>query len=175
MKKILMLSLAAALGTGFVFSDDEKKGRKPTKERSGAPNREALLKKFDKDGDGRLSEEERAEVRAEFANRRKQAGPERRISQQILEKFDKDGDGKLSPDERKAAGEAIRKEREKQGQGRRSGSRRGKPVPKEILEKFDADGDGKLSEIESSKAREELGDKFPVRGKPRRERGKKEE
>jgi|LakMenEpi03Aug12_release.lakeMendotaPanAssembly.Ray.scaffolds.fasta_scaffold283702_1 hypothetical protein len=77
--------------------------------------------KFDKDGDGTLSKEER---RAMHQARRAE----------MLEKFDKDGDGKLSDDEQKAAQDARMAERE---------NRR-----KAMLLKFDKDGDGKLSEEE---------------------------
>ena len=52
-----------------------------------------LMKKFDKDGDGKLSESERAELRKTMEERRKE----------FLAKFDKDGDGKLNEEERKAA------------------------------------------------------------------------
>ncbi len=48
-----------------------------------------MLKKFDKDGDGKLSTEER---KALMKSRKAE----------MLKKFDKDGDGKLSAEERKA-------------------------------------------------------------------------
>lgn len=51
------------------------------------------MKKFDKDGDGKLSEEERAEARKSMEDRRKE----------MIAKFDKDGDGKLNEKERKEA------------------------------------------------------------------------
>lgn len=50
--------------------------------------RKRLLKRFDEDGDGTLSEEERAKAQA--------------ARQKRLEKFDTDGDGRLSPEERAA-------------------------------------------------------------------------
>ena len=64
-----------------------------------------IIEKFDKDGDGKLSDEERAEIRKE-----------------MMAKFDKDGDGKLSPEERKAAMEA----RSKLSQGKGKVQVRGK-------------------------------------------------
>ena len=73
-----------------------------------------LMKKFDKDGDGKLNEEERAEARKTMEARRQEA----------LKKFDKDGDGKLNEEERKAAiaarpkpGET--KEKEPEGKGKK--------------------------------------------------------
>jgi Ca2+-binding EF-hand superfamily protein len=54
------------------------------------------MKKFDKDGDGELNQEEKAEARKVMQARRKE----------MIEAFDKDGDGKLNDEERKAAMEA---------------------------------------------------------------------
>jgi Ca2+-binding EF-hand superfamily protein len=58
-----------------------------------------IQERFDKNGDGVLSEEERAA----FRNARE------RRHQKILERYDKDGDGRLSDEERAAA----KKERNK--------------------------------------------------------------
>ena len=80
-----------------------------------------VVKEFDKDGDGKLSDAERAEMRKVMETRME----ERR--KEMLEKFDTDKDGKLSPEEREKAREANRAE---------------------MLKKFDKDGDGKLSEEE---------------------------
>ena len=70
-----------------------------------------MLKKFDKDGDGKLSEEERSAARAEMQKRREADGQkgsrgERRA--EMLKKFDKDGDGKLSEEERSAMRAAMK-------------------------------------------------------------------
>ena len=68
------------------------------------------MKKFDKDGDGKLSEDERAELRKAMDARRKE----------FMAKFDKDGDGKLNEEERKAAMAA----RPKSGPGDKPGGKR---------------------------------------------------
>jgi Ca2+-binding EF-hand superfamily protein len=63
---------------------------------------EALLKKFDKDGDGKLSKEERAAAK-EFKDKRKgEEGRGGKLRGKILRRFDKDGDHKLSDAERAA-------------------------------------------------------------------------
>jgi hypothetical protein len=68
---------------------------------------EALLKKFDKDGDGKLSKEEKAAAR-EFRDAHRKDGDQggkegkRGLRKKILERFDKDGDHKLSEAERAA-------------------------------------------------------------------------
>lgn len=115
------------------------------------PNFQQLIKQFDKDGDGKLSEQERAAAREQMAKlRRGQAGNDaRRIPEQALKRFDKDGDGKLNEAERAAAAKAreeFMKKKGKAGAGRPNGQ--GRPDMKEILAKFDKDGDGKLSETE---------------------------
>jgi Ca2+-binding EF-hand superfamily protein len=60
-------------------------------------HRKMLMKKYDKDGDGKLNKEERNAL----MNGRKKA----------LEKFDGDGDGKLSEDERKKLYEHLKEQK----------------------------------------------------------------
>ena len=92
MKKISTILVAAMLAGGlsaYAEKEERKKGGPP----EGRPSREELLKKFDKDGDGKLNDAERAELRKAMDARRKE----------FMAKFDKDGDGKLNEEERKAA------------------------------------------------------------------------
>ncbi|TMQ06975.1 MAG: hypothetical protein E6J91_36660 [Deltaproteobacteria bacterium] len=56
---------------------------------SGPPGRAELLQKFDKNGDGKLDDAERADMRAAFKARRAEH------RQAMLSRFDKNGDGKL--------------------------------------------------------------------------------
>ena len=89
----------------------------PPENNDPAARKAEMLKKFDKDGDGRLSDEEKSTLRAEMQNRRgggrdrKQWTPEQR--DEMLKKFDKDGDGKLSQEERDTAREAMKAYRTK--------------------------------------------------------------
>lgn len=70
----------------------------------------AILKKFDKDGDGKLSKEERKAMQEEWLKDHPEAAKrmeEMKARQEarkaeILKKYDKDGDGKLSDEEKKA-------------------------------------------------------------------------
>ena len=92
MKLKLLAAIAVLAGLATVSGTPEKeKGKKHRVH----PGIKQLIEKFDTDGDGKLSDEE------------KQAAREARKAE-FLKKFDKDGDGELSPEERKAAGEAIR-------------------------------------------------------------------
>jgi len=128
MKKILIFLSAIGLTIGL-YAKPEKGGKK-TGSGEGRPSREEVMKKFDKDGDGKLNEEEKAELRKQMAER----GAGRKVPPFIMEKFDKDGDGKLSEDERAEARKAM--------EARRA----------EMIEKFDKDGDGKLNEEERKAA-----------------------
>ena len=104
MKLKLLTVIAVLAGLATVSGTPEKeKGKKHRV----PPGIKQLIEKFDTDGDGKLSDEE------------KEAAREARKAE-FLKKFDKDGDGELSPEERKAAGEAMR------NRGRRRPSR-GKP------------------------------------------------
>lgn len=88
----------------------------PSENKDQAERKAEMLKKFDKDGDGKLSDTEKKTLRAEMQSRqggkdRRQWTPEQRA--EMLKKFDKDGDGKLSDDERNAAREAMKASRSK--------------------------------------------------------------
>lgn len=120
-----LLALSALLIAPFVFAQDcpkddsvspkepkmdrpERKGPKMTPEQRSAHHAE-MIKKFDKDGDGKLSEEEKTAMKSE----RKEKGKNRRA--EMIKKFDKDGDGKLSEEEKTA----TRKEMKKHGKAHR--------------------------------------------------------
>ncbi len=130
--------------------EKEKKTGGPAGDR---PNKEEILKKFDKDGDGKLNEEEKAQAR-------KTMTANRRVPPFVLEKFDKDGDGELNDEEKAEARKAMEERR------------------KEMIGKFDKDGDGKLNEeerkaamAERSKPGEKAGGEKPE-GKGKKPEGK---
>ena len=111
------------------FSFAAKPGKAKKKENSGGvrPSREEMIKKFDTDGDGKLSAEERAEVRKEFMAKGK-------LPPFVVKEFDKDGDGKLNVEERSEARAKMADRK------------------KEAIKEFDKDGDGKLNEEERKAA-----------------------
>ena len=91
--------------------------------------RAEFVQRYDADGDGELSREERRAA--------KQARRDR-----IRTEFDVDGDGELSEEERTTLREARQARREEKRA--------------QILQCFDADGDGELSEEERAAVREAL-------------------
>ena len=90
MKKTLVIAVSLCLA-GVVFAaDGEKKGAKPE------TPRDEMLKKYDKNKDGKLDQSEREAWRKDR-------------EAEIVKKHDKNGDGKLDESEREAAREDRRK------------------------------------------------------------------
>jgi hypothetical protein len=96
------------------------------------------LKQFDKDGDGKLSEDERKAM----MEARKAMGDKMRLAHE--KEFDKNGDGKLDDAERATMMESF-KQRNPEAAGRMQ----------EMVKRFDKDGDGKLNDDERKALRDE--------------------
>ncbi len=158
---LFLIVAATALWSGLwslVMAEEDK-----------LPNFERFREKFDADGDGIISEEEREAARAHMQERFGDGGLGRKGPgmghNRMLEKFDADGDGTLSEVEKEEAHAFFQKRREQ--------------FMAERLAKFDTDGDGELSEEERAAARErgrELrkpGDKGPRPARRHHERVKR--
>ena len=134
--KLTMLMALAGLFTINAGAQDEpgRPGRPGGPGGEGGRGRQPSaedLKKYDKDADGKLSEDERTALRAD----REKA---------MLEKYDADKNGKLDEAE-------TRKMREENPRGRGGpGGGRFQPTAEDI-KKYDADKDGKLSDDERQK------------------------
>ena len=100
-------------------------------------NRDEMMKRFDKDGDGELNDEERRAIREEFGNRR--GGGDDQMRQLIMRRYDTDGDGELSDAEREVARADFTQMREQ--------------IQAKIVPRYDLDGDGELNEQEREAAR----------------------
>ena len=99
-----LIATLAALAVLACFSVDASAQDGKKKGERGGKRQEALLKKFDKDGDGKLSEQERAAAKEFKAKRRgdEGRGGKHGLRGKILRRFDKDGDHKLNDEERGA-------------------------------------------------------------------------
>jgi Ca2+-binding EF-hand superfamily protein len=148
-------SLAPALLAAMLFLQPALHAEDTPAEMDGAttenasmpPQRHAeIMKRFDKNGDGKLDDDEKAAAkeynRSETTGR--QAKMRERLGKRALEKFDKDGDGKLNEAERAEVAKAIEND------------------PR-LVRRFDKDGDGKLNDTEKAAAREA----FKERGEKR--------
>ena len=143
-------ALAFALGWGVAASALAQTERRPV----GEAVRAAALKKYDKNGDGRLNETEREAMRRERANQR--PGGERSgrgdgnfiFPPEVVKKYDQDGDGRLSEQEAQAARDGLRKQWE------------------EVQKKYDANSNGRLEpeEMEALRKDAEAG---KIEGLPR--------
>ena len=111
--------------------------------------RAETLKKYDKDGDGKLNEQERSVM---LADRKAEMDKARQTHEK---EFDKNGDGKLDDAERKALMEARQAQREK--------------FMKEREKEFDKDGDGKLNDAERKAMTDEMQKRPPLAAQRRQE------
>jgi len=106
-------------------------------ERDREARREEFVKRFDTDGDGKLSDAEKEAARDQMPGMG-HGRHGREMHGRMLEKYDTNKNGQLDPEEK----EVARRDRE----ARRA----------EMLKRFDADGDGKLSDSEREAMREEF-------------------
>ena len=158
---IIPASLVFVLAAGQVQADPGQKGKPGGPAGKGPGMREEALKHFDKDGDGKLNEQERGAARQAMQAKGqpgkgapgiggagKGNGPGNGPGHEaILKHFDKNGDGKLDEQERAAAMKA----RGEKGDGPGPGAGR-----EEVLKRFDKDGDGKLNDEERAAARKAM-------------------
>lgn len=97
-----------------------------------SPMGRRLMDRFDADGDGILSDEERQALQDEIQRRRDQ------WEARMIDRYDRDGDGVLSERERRAMMRDMERQRERQ--------------MRRMLAEFDRDGDGELDADERALA-----------------------
>ena len=148
-------------------------------------NYQELIKRHDKNGDGRLDEEEKAEAHAVM--RKEGGGRQGDRRKQLLKRFDKNGDGRLDDTERAEAEKArelleknrgagkfreqLRKRFDQDGDGRLDDGERAaaEKFRAEQVKKFDQDGDGQLNDAEREVARQSF-TADPPAGKQKKDR-----
>lgn len=133
--------------------------KKEKLEDGSAPGRDALLKQYDTNKDGKIDDAERAAAREDIQKNRANApatrNPERSgpSREALMKEFDKDGDGKLTASELEAAREAMLA----RGRPAAGTPGRGPSFNQEsLLKKYDANGDGKLDDSERTAARKAM-------------------
>ena len=139
------LAVLGMMALPALAEDGPKKDRPPRDGAHRRPSREDILKKFDKDGDGELSPQERKAAKEAFAARQKGQHGARQLPEalkkRLTEKYDANENGKLDPEEFAKA----RADHAKNGGGRPNMTPEQR---KELMKKFDKDGNGKLDEKE---------------------------
>ena len=189
--KTISTLAAAALLTGSLSVVQAEKVKKPAAKpakKSDRPSREAIVKRFDKDGDGKLNETER---KAAGAALRKQSGRQsdrasesdrrrQRIETARKQISDAMKAGKITEEQAKERMAALRK-RISQSQSRSRNSRansdndrssRGGDYRARLMKEYDKNGDGKLDEAEREAARKALSSRRNRGGSERGERGR---
>ena len=175
---------AAALLTGSLKVAQAEEAKKPADWESDRPSREAIIKRFDKDGDGKLNETER---KAAGAALRKQSGRQsdrasesdrgrQRIATARKQISAAMKAGEITEEQAKERMAALRK-RISQSQSRSRNSRansdndrssRGGDYRARLMKEYDKNGDGKLDKAE----RKALSSRRNRGGSERGERGR---
>lgn len=146
MKTKTLLAIAVTLGlTGVSYAEKPERDRKNRVDR---PIPREILEKFDKDGDGKLSEDERKAARKELMEKHEAHRKE------ILAKYDTDGDGELSEEERKAMRKDFAKKFDKDGDGKLSDEEK-EEMKKAMSERHGKRGDADKRKEHRKEHREE--------------------
>jgi Ca2+-binding EF-hand superfamily protein len=103
-------AVAGGIPAGGGFGGNGPGGAPAAGEGKKSRSRDSFIKRFDRNGDGKLSEDEKAEAQKALKGKKGEK-PASKLSED-LKKFDTDGDGTLS-DEEKAEAKKARKEKGK--------------------------------------------------------------
>ena len=173
--KIINSLAAAALLTGSLGvlqaeeakSTDAKPAKAKAAKKSDRPSREAIIKRFDKDGDGKLSEEERKAAaalrKAQGARQsdrasdkaRPNSGGRERYAAAAMKIKEAVKAGKITEAQGKDRLAAFRK---RLGEGRGDSGRSGQ-TREELMKRYDKNKDGKLDEDERAALRKAMSDR----------------
>ena len=174
--KIINSLAAAALLTGSLGvaraeeakSTDAKPAKAKAAKKSDRPSREAIIKRFDKDGDGKLNEAERKAAaalrKAQGARQsdrasdkaRPNSGGRERYAAAALKIKEAVKAGKITEAQGKDRLAAFRK---RLGEGRGDSGRSGQ-TREELMKRYDKNKDGKLDEDERAALRKAMSDRY---------------
>jgi Ca2+-binding EF-hand superfamily protein len=166
---VSLLSMSLNLGIAEEVKSPAKKEVKKSSRSADRPSRESIVKRFDKDGDGKLSESERAAARKAMGSRTNRGG--NRQSQDDLQKqrrarydaFVKNireqvKAGKVTEEQ---ARERIGQLRQRMAQASGGGSQneRSRGARERLMKEFDKNKDGKLDEKERAALRKSMSER----------------
>ena len=174
MAALLSISLNSAQAEEKAATDKasaKKSAGKQSDRRADRPTRESIIKRFDKDGDGKLSEAERAAARKALGSRgsRNTSRTPGRISEGLRERYqiaakkiqDELKAGKISKEQARERQEALRKRlaQSSAGRGGDSGSDRSRFSREALMKEFDKNKDGELDESERNALRKSMSER----------------
>jgi hypothetical protein len=117
-KVVQMTGLVIAMAGAVTVASAQGEGGQDGRKRPQPLSAEEMIKKFDKDGDSKLSQSELKSLISEMKSRRPQGregmngrGGGGFSREEMLKKYDADGDGKLSAEERTKMMEDLRSKR----------------------------------------------------------------
>ena len=162
----------------------KKAAGKQTDRRADRPTRESIIKRFDKDGDGKLSDTERAAARKAISSRggRTTDRAPGRISEGLRERYQIAAKkiqedlkvGKITETQARERQQALRKRlAQSAGRGGDRDTDRSRSSRESLMKEFDKNKDGKLDEAERNALRKAMSE----RSRSRRggERGERSE
>ena len=166
----------------------KKAAGKQTDRRADRPTRESIIKRFDKDGDGKLSDTERAAARKAISSRggRTTDRAPGRISEGLRERYQIAAKkiqedlkaGKITEAQARERQQALRKRlAQSAGRGGDRDTDRSRSSRENQMKEFDKNKDGKLDEAERNALRKAMSERSRSRGGDRRggERGERSE
>ena len=168
LKRIASLAFLA-IASGVVGAQEPASA---TTEASPKFNFQDLIKRFDQDGDGQLSDAEREAAREAMPRRVGKNNMSRAATNapdsrnEIVKRFDKNGDGVIDDEERAAARDELKKSRPPTSGTNTAMAARPTVDRQAVLREFDKDGDGKLSDEERQAAMSAMGKHVAVPGQP---------
>ena len=159
---------------------------KQTDRRADRPTRETIIKRFDKDGDGKLSDTERAAARKAISSRggRTTDRAPGRISEGLRERYQIAAKkiqedlkaGKITEEQARERQQALRKRlAQSAGRGGDRDTDRSRSSRESLMKEFDKNKDGKLDEAERNALRKAMSERSRSRGErgERSERGRR--
>ena len=159
---------------------------KQTDRRADRPTRETIIKRFDKDGDGKLSDTERAAARKAISSRggRTTDRAPGRISEGLRERYQIAAKkiqedlkvGKITETQARERQQALRKRlAQSAGRGGDRDTDRSRSSRESLMKEFDKNKDGKLDEAERNALRKAMSERSRSRGErgERSERGRR--
>jgi len=162
----------------------KKAAGKQTDRRADRPTRESIIKRFDKDGDGRLSDTERAAARKAISSRggRTTDRAPGRISEGLRERYQIAAKkiqedlkaGKITEAQARERQQALRKRlAQSAGRGGDRDTDRSRSSRESLMKEFDKNKDGKLDEAERNALRKAMSERSRSRGGERGERSER--